>query len=404
MPVGASLQLGPNATRLLGGARAAARAARDRRSPRRRRLLRWDDGIAAAARRARRGGGAVLRRAAARLLPTRPAAGARSTRSRRRAAARRRASSASSRRTTRSRSCSRTGERHGQTPSWPPTGSGRRSASSSSAPTIPSSPAPSSTAASSPRPRRATSIPTASTATGSARTATASPTGSASGALLAFNLGVRRPEWAQESWTLETPARRRGAYLEGWDTAFVARFRRCGIVLRGAVYVRRPLEHWTFGRIDAARRRRARDGAVPGAGRRAGGRGRLRARRVSSMRPGTTSRRRSPRYEQFRMARAAELQRTSRGAGDELYLPTAPSSGRGTRLRRARAGAAVGHAPAHLGVRRAAGPRGARARLKSTGRRGRAIVRACPRHGAPSPGRLPRSSAAGPRSRGSRSS
>ena len=224
------------------------------------------------------------------------------------------------------------------------------------------------------------------------------------GRLLAFNLGVRRPEPAQESWTLETPAEEAAQYLEGWDPSLVERIRRCGVVLRGAVYVRRPLEHWSFGRItllgDAAHamepfQAQGAAQSVEDAY--------VLAECVHAA--GDDVEAALARYEQIRMARAAELQRTSRGAGDELYLPDGPEQrARDERLRRARAGAAVGHAPAHLGVRRAAGPRGARARLKSTGRRWRAIVRACPRHGAPSPGRLPPSSAAGPRSRGSRSS
>jgi salicylate hydroxylase len=143
------------------------------------------------------------------------------------------------------------------------------------------------------------------------------------GRLLAFNLGVRRPEPAQESWTLETPAEEAAQYLEGWDPSLVERIRRCGVVLRGAVYVRRPLEHWSFGRItllgDAAHamepfQAQGAAQSVEDAY--------VLAECVHAA--GDDVEAALGRYEQIRMARAAELQRTSRGAGDELYLPDGP--------------------------------------------------------------------------------
>jgi salicylate hydroxylase len=143
------------------------------------------------------------------------------------------------------------------------------------------------------------------------------------GRLLAFNLGVRRPEPAQESWTLETPAEEAAQYLEGWDPSLVERIRRCGVVLRGAVYVRRPLEHWSFVRItllgDAAHamepfQAQGAAQSVEDAY--------VLAECVHAA--GDDVEAALARYEQIRMARAAELQRTSRGAGDELYLPDGP--------------------------------------------------------------------------------
>jgi salicylate hydroxylase len=143
------------------------------------------------------------------------------------------------------------------------------------------------------------------------------------GELLALNLGVQRAEPSQESWTLEADPDEALGYLEGWDDAFLERIRRADTVLRGAVYVRKPLEHWSFGPItllgDAAHAMEpfqaqgaaqavedayvlaecvgATPDDVPGALRR---------------------------YEDIRMGRALELQRSSSGAGSELYLPDGP--------------------------------------------------------------------------------
>jgi salicylate hydroxylase len=141
--------------------------------------------------------------------------------------------------------------------------------------------------------------------------------------MFAVNLGVQDAAWAQESWTLETTAAEAIETLEGWDGALLERFRRCDIVLRGAVYSRRAIDHWTFGRStllgDAAHAMEpfhaqgaaqavedayvlaecvaAAEGDLPAA---------------------------LTRYETLRMAHAADLQSSSRGAGGEFYLPDGP--------------------------------------------------------------------------------
>jgi salicylate hydroxylase len=69
------------------------------------------------------------------------------------------------------------------------------------------------------------------------------------GELLAVNCAAQHAEWARESWTLEAPAEEALGYFEGWDEGLLERIRRCGTMLRGAVFVRRPLEHWSFGRV-----------------------------------------------------------------------------------------------------------------------------------------------------------
>jgi 2-polyprenyl-6-methoxyphenol hydroxylase-like FAD-dependent oxidoreductase len=143
-----------------------------------------------------------------------------------------------------------------------------------------------------------------------------------SGSLLAVNLGVQDAAWAQESWTLEAEAAEAVATLEGWDDSLLERLRRCDMVLRGAVYSRRPIDHWTFGRVtllgDAAHAMEpfqaqgaaqavedayvlaacvAADADLPSA---------------------------LTRYETIRMSRAADLQASSRGVGGEFYLPDGP--------------------------------------------------------------------------------
>jgi salicylate hydroxylase len=143
----------------------------------------------------------------------------------------------------------------------------------------------------------------------------------AGGGLLAVNAAVREAEPARESWTDEAPPDEVVPYFAGWHEPLVERFRRCSVFLRGAVYVRNPLEHWTFGRVtllgDAAHAMEpfqaqgaaqaiedafvlgeCLDGAaaadVPAA---------------------------LERYERIRMQRAEDLQGSSRAAADTFYLP-----------------------------------------------------------------------------------
>jgi salicylate hydroxylase len=67
--------------------------------------------------------------------------------------------------------------------------------------------------------------------------------------LLAVNVAVREAELARESWTDETSPDEVLPYLHGWEEGVLTRLRRCTTLLRGAVFVRRPLERWTFGRV-----------------------------------------------------------------------------------------------------------------------------------------------------------
>jgi salicylate hydroxylase len=69
------------------------------------------------------------------------------------------------------------------------------------------------------------------------------------GKLLAVNCAVQRAKWAQESWTLQAPVDDALPYFDGWHERLLERIRACEIFLRGAVFVRQPLEHWAHGRV-----------------------------------------------------------------------------------------------------------------------------------------------------------
>jgi salicylate hydroxylase len=71
----------------------------------------------------------------------------------------------------------------------------------------------------------------------------------AAGELLAVNAAVQEAEWARESWSDEAQPDEVLPSFDGWDEGVRTRLRRCDTLLRGAVFVRRPLERWTFGRV-----------------------------------------------------------------------------------------------------------------------------------------------------------
>ncbi len=146
----------------------------------------------------------------------------------------------------------------------------------------------------------------------------------AGGRLLALNLGVQNANWGEESWTLETSADEALAYLDGWHASLQERVRRCGRMLRGGVFVRNALDHWSFGRVtllgDAAHAlepfqaagaaQAVEDAFVLG--------GCVKA-AVDDVVAALA------RYEQIRMGRALQLQNGSRDAGSELYLADGPA-------------------------------------------------------------------------------
>ncbi len=139
------------------------------------------------------------------------------------------------------------------------------------------------------------------------------------GSRLAVTLATREAEWSRESWTLEAPVAEALAFVEGWDDAYRQRLRCCPLMLRSAVYVRRPLDHWSFGRVtllgDAAHAMepfqaqgsaQAIEDAYVLAACLAAGDGDP----ASALR----------RYEEIRMSRATELQGSAAAAAGDFYL------------------------------------------------------------------------------------
>ena len=146
----------------------------------------------------------------------------------------------------------------------------------------------------------------------------------ASGHLLAVNAAIRDADWARESWTDESPPDEVLAAFAGWHEPLLERFRRCRVFLRGAVFVRRPLEHWSFGRVtllgDAAHAMEPfqAQGAAQA----------VEDAFVLAECLAGVSRADVPealtRYERIRRQRAEEMQDSSRAAADTFYLDDGP--------------------------------------------------------------------------------
>lgn len=145
----------------------------------------------------------------------------------------------------------------------------------------------------------------------------------AAGRLLAVNCAVQDAEWSRESWALEASADEALAYFEGWHEPLLARIRCVRTMLRGAVFVRRPLERWSFGRVtllgDAAHAmepfqaqgaaQAVEDAFVLGECVGAG--------------PDDVAGA-FARYEAIRMGRGRAVQESSSGAANVFYLPDGP--------------------------------------------------------------------------------
>lgn len=141
------------------------------------------------------------------------------------------------------------------------------------------------------------------------------------GERLAVNAAVRDADWARESWTDEASPEEVLPAFSGWHEPLLERFRRCAVLLRGAVFVRRPLDRWSFGRVtllgDAAHAmepfqaqgaaQAIEDAYVLG--------------ECLSGVPSDGVADALARYETIRRARAEEMQASSRAAADTFYLP-----------------------------------------------------------------------------------
>jgi salicylate hydroxylase len=141
-----------------------------------------------------------------------------------------------------------------------------------------------------------------------------------SGRLLAVNCSVRDAEFSKESWTLEASVSEVLRDFEGWDDGLLARIRGCRWVLRGAVFVRRPIDQWSYGLVTLLG-----DAAHAMAPFQAQGAAQA-VEDAFVLGECLGSERDDPlaalaRYEQLRTARAEELQASSSGAADAFYLP-----------------------------------------------------------------------------------
>jgi 2-polyprenyl-6-methoxyphenol hydroxylase-like FAD-dependent oxidoreductase len=143
----------------------------------------------------------------------------------------------------------------------------------------------------------------------------------AAGRLLAVNAAIQEADWARESWTDEAPKSEVLPYFEGWHEPLLERFRQTDSFLRGAVFVRRPLDHWSFGRItllgDAAHAMEPFQ--AQGAAQAIEDAFVLAECLAAVERDGVADALR--RYENVRMSRAAELQASSSSAAGRFYLP-----------------------------------------------------------------------------------
>ncbi len=141
----------------------------------------------------------------------------------------------------------------------------------------------------------------------------------AGGSLLAVNCAVQDAEWSRESWTLEAPPEEAARAFAGWHPPLLERIMRVTTALRGAVFVRQPIEHWSFGRVtllgDAAHamepfQAQGAAQAVEDAY--------VLAECLAADPDAPQAFRR---YEQIRMSRAEELQESSAAAANVFYLP-----------------------------------------------------------------------------------
>jgi salicylate hydroxylase len=141
----------------------------------------------------------------------------------------------------------------------------------------------------------------------------------AGGNLLAVNCAVQDAEWSRESWTLEAPPEEAAQAFEGWHPPLLERIMRVTTALRGAVFVRQPIEHWSFGRVtllgDAAHAMEPFQ--AQGAAQAVEDAYVL----AECLAADTDVEGAFARYEQIRMSRAEELQESSAAAANVFYLP-----------------------------------------------------------------------------------
>jgi len=146
--------------------------------------------------------------------------------------------------------------------------------------------------------------------------------------VLGLAAAVRDAEWARESWTDPGDGDEMLCAFEGWDPRLRELMARCHTLLRSPVFVRQPLEHWSYGRItllgDAAHAMEPFNAqgaaqAIEDA---------FVLAECLAAAPATAAVAALERYERVRMARAGALQSSSAAAANEFYLPDGPEQAR----------------------------------------------------------------------------
>jgi salicylate hydroxylase len=147
----------------------------------------------------------------------------------------------------------------------------------------------------------------------------------ASGRLLGIAAAVQHAEWSRESWTDPGEVAELLQHFDGWHPPLLELMRSCRTLLRSAVFVRAPLEHWSYGRItllgDAAH-------AMEPFNAQGAAQAIEDAFVLAECLAGVTSQEAIEalgRYERARMGRAGELQQSSATAAGEFYLPDGPA-------------------------------------------------------------------------------
>ena len=143
------------------------------------------------------------------------------------------------------------------------------------------------------------------------------------GRLVNFVAVVEQDTWTRESWTDRGEVADALAAFDGWHPQVRTILGAVDETFVWALFDRTPLERWSAGRVDAARRRLPRDGPVHGPGRGHGHRGRRDARRLPRRRrsdPAGALRR----YEALRAPRAGRLQAMSTTNKTRFHLPDGP--------------------------------------------------------------------------------
>jgi 2-polyprenyl-6-methoxyphenol hydroxylase-like FAD-dependent oxidoreductase len=147
----------------------------------------------------------------------------------------------------------------------------------------------------------------------------------ASGRLAGIAAAVRRAEWSRESWTDPGDPAEMLAAFEGWHPALLGLMRNCHTLIRSPVFVREPLERWSYGHVtllgDAAHAMEPFNAqgaaqAIEDAF--------VLAECLAGTGPGEVAEALA-RYERVRTVRAAELQTASAAAAHEFYLPDGPA-------------------------------------------------------------------------------